>query len=155
MNPDFLIPERDPDLRIMGLRMWEVGPPGPSREFTAHYAGANAEVWVKGVAIEDNELARFKNDMEDLRKNLNGTAALGNSPRLRLNIVGDARGGLEIYVEISPYSADQKHWFRSTADQTYLSGFIRDCKGLLEDRVLRDGESAAIAEENRPENPIL
>ena len=74
--------------------MWDVGPPGESREFTAHYAGANAEVWVKGVVINEDELSRFQNAMEDLRKNLEGTARLGESPRLRLSIVGDARGGV-------------------------------------------------------------
>ncbi len=137
----------EPNIRFGELQVWIHGRQFPESDdywdgnwlrVTAHCGAQGADVWTVGPIIHLGDLVRWLRALEELNRTLTGRADLINlEPELSVKISVDVIGQLLIEIEITPDHMNQKHWFRSEVDQTYLPPLIASCQRILKDFPVR------------------
>jgi len=135
--------DREPDLRIAGLRLWVHGRQFPDADdywdsnwlvITARVEAKGAGVEIEGPLIRNTEIAAFAAELRRLSETLRGTAKLDClEPELEVSLCpADAIGHIAIAISITPDLLNQSHRFEFGTDQSHLPMLIAECEAILE-----------------------
>jgi len=140
-------PPGPPDLSLGGLAIWILGrpfedsPDGWSEnvlDITARFRSVGAYVSVTGYNVFIWEIQRFRSELEQAYKAVDGTVTLDPlEPYLDIKLKVVNHGQIETTVEITPDHLNENHSFQFSIDQSYLPALIRDCDRILERYPLR------------------
>lgn len=144
MEPDELGP---PDLELCGLRIWVVGREYEQSEdywdgnwlnVVACCASLSAEVWVRGPMVHLTGLRRWQLDLENVLRDLSGSAELA-TPEGDLSAVVeiDALGRGQMRVSITPDIMTENHSLTFQMDQSYLPEVIVSINQILAEYPIR------------------
>ena len=134
----------EPDLTLVGLRLWVHGREFPDiadywdgnwLNVTARVQASGARVEIRGPLIRNTEIQTFADQARRLNETLRGTAELKClEPALHVSLSdADGLGHIGIEISITPDQLNQSHHFEFGCDQTYLPRLIADCEGILAD----------------------
>lgn len=136
-----------PDLTIAGLEVLIHGRQLPDATdywdgnwlmVTASCTSQSSSVTAGGPILHLSEVAAFLKDCEALHKTLNGSATLDcMEPNLRVELLAEARGHIQVAVSITPDNVKESHEFRDELDQTFLPAILASCKRILKNYPLR------------------
>ena len=131
----------EPDLQLAGLSLWIFGRERPDDEdywdgnwlrIRAVTEAAGARIEASGPWLRTDELQAFADELDVLCAALEGRAELRTmEPVLKVSVIGDRRGRIELVVELTPDHLTQTHRFEFELDQTYLKPAISACRGIL------------------------
>ena len=140
-------PRGEPDLRLAGLEVWVHGREcedqtdfwdGNWLRVTARCRADGANVLTAGPILRVDELVRWVGQVEALGRGLSGTAVLEPmEPALRVELIAQAAGRMEMRVEISPNPVEQRHSFSFALDQSFLPPLLADVRRILQRFPLR------------------
>lgn len=143
-----MIPQRTPDLTCCTLKLWII-----SREYpecpdywdgnwmnaVAHCGGSGASVTVSGPILRLDEIKVFLEELEEMNRTLEGKAELPTlEPNLGLTLEFDDTGHIQGRCTITPDQISQYHRFEFGMDQSYLNGYILECKKILSKFPIKD-----------------
>jgi hypothetical protein len=99
----------------------------------ARVEAPGAIVEVSGPSLRNDEIARFKEQLATLDRELEGTAELSCAgPALNVKVICGRLGHVEVTVAITPDQVTQLHRLVFGIDQTYLAGALAGCRRILE-----------------------
>ena len=132
----------DPDLKLAGLSLWALSRQFPTSDdyWDSNWLSVRASVEAPGAFIEvsgpwlrTDAIARFKEQLAALDRELGGTAELSCvEPALNVKVVCGKLGHIEVTIEITPDHMTQLHRFMFAIDQTNLTGAMAGCRRILE-----------------------
>jgi hypothetical protein len=135
-------PLDEPDLKLVGLRLWVHGREFPDSSdywdgnwlsITARVEASGALVEIGGPLIRNTEIQAFARELGALSAKLSGVAELKCvEPGLHVSLSAyDGLGHIGIAVSITPDQLNQFHKFEFGFDQTYLPALIAGCEAIL------------------------
>jgi hypothetical protein len=100
---------------------------------TAQCLRAGAIVSAGGPILEASDLQRFRDQLTSLRAGAARVAELsGSEPHVRVDVsADDARGQLQVRVELTPEPQVQGHWFAFALDPSYLALTVEQLDAVL------------------------
>lgn len=139
---DLIETSGEPDLRIMGLRIWIKDYDDPDADAEDVYGlnwlraqtqciSENADVRCPGVYLDTHSLTQWLDSLSQFGET--GEASLdGIYPNLKIYLKAtDRLGHIELKVEITPDHDMQRHQFIGEIDQSYLPSLITSLKNIL------------------------
>ena len=132
----------EPDLELVGLRLWVHGREFPDLadfwdsnwlNVTARVEASGARVEIQGPLIRNTEIQAFTEQLRKLNSTLKGTAKLDClEPALHVSLTADdSVGHIGIAISITPDQLSQRHSFEFGFDQSYLPRLIARCDAIL------------------------
>jgi hypothetical protein len=151
MNPSELDHLGQPDLELVGLRVWIHGREFPdSADFwdgnwlrvTAYCIYPDSMVRTHGAIVHLREVVGLLRSCEQLYDTLQGRAGLDClEPNLAVELTAETGGHINVEVAITPDHLSESHKFTDRFDQTYLPGVIAACKSILDRFPVREPEN--------------
>ena len=138
----------EPDLQIVGFRLWVLGRQLPhatdpwDRDWlnvTAQCEAAGASVHASGSFVLLSSVESWATNCEKLHAGRVDEAVLYNyEPELSAAIRREGRlGHLILRVELTPAYLQQGHWFEFEIDQSYLPLIVSQCRAIVREHPVR------------------
>jgi hypothetical protein len=131
----------EPDLQLAGLSIWGVRRAYPQSEdywdgnwlnIQARVEAPGSRVEIAGTCLRSDDIARFRQQLEALYRDLRGTAALESmEPQLVAKVTVGTTGQIDAKIEITPDHMTQSHSFVFEIDQSYLATTLEQSRKLL------------------------
>jgi hypothetical protein len=141
----------EPDLEILGLRLWVHGRQFPqSKDYwdgnwlivTARCSYPQSSVCAHGSIVHLGEIYGLLHATEILYQTLRGQAELCCiEPNLAVELLAQTGGHIRVKISITPEHLSESHSYTDGFDQTYLPPIIAGCKAILAKFPLRDAEA--------------
>lgn len=94
-----------------------------------------------GPFIHLSELERWASSAAKLYESLTGESVLDClEPELRVTLKAVGHGRIILTVQITPDHLNESHRFTFNIDQSFLPGFLSQCRAVLESYPIRDPE---------------
>lgn len=141
-----------PALTVAGLQLWVHGREshdaagGPEDDWlrvTVHCGAEGASVWASGSLLMLGDIERFGRGCTALSDGEVERVTLSPfEPELRATLErSDARGHVEVVVELTPDQLSQQHRMSFEIDLTYLPGIASQCAVIVAQHAVEDGRA--------------
>ncbi|MEO6396502.1 MAG: hypothetical protein ABIO40_11405 [Devosia sp.] len=127
----------EPPFRLAGLSLWVRGYQFPDAKddnwlrIRAVLATSSSHAAAEGNFLQTLDLQLFAAELENLYRDLNGTATLmSTEPNLHAELTGDGLGHIRMRVSLTPDHMTETHSVTFNLDQTMLNDAIRQLRGI-------------------------
>lgn len=130
----------EPAFRLKGLSLWIRGYqfPNATDPFDANWlrvravlATSSSHVAAEGCLLQNVDLQRFCTELEELYRDLGGTARLAShEPNIDVTLEGDGHGHISMRASLTPDHLTQTHLVTFALDQTLLPDAIKQLRQI-------------------------